>query len=54
MPPELGVRGIRFVGPSHGGNLPKIPPDMVAMAHELGWHIRFYPHGDEIHETAMR
>ncbi|WP_210275305.1 amidohydrolase family protein [Martelella soudanensis] len=45
---RLGVRGLRFVGPSHGGGLPQISPRMAAIAHELGWHVQFYPHGDEI------
>jgi predicted TIM-barrel fold metal-dependent hydrolase len=51
---RLGVRGLRFVGPSHGGGLPKISPRMAAMAHELGWHVQFYPHGDEILQVSQQ
>ncbi len=48
----LGVRGLRFVGPSHGGGLPQISERMAAMAHEFGWHVQFYPHGPEILEVS--
>ncbi|WEX10764.1 amidohydrolase family protein [Chelativorans sp. AA-79] len=50
----LGVRGLRFVGPSHGGGLPQISPRMAAMAHEFGWHVQFYPHSEEILEVSDR
>ena len=43
-----------IVGPSHGGGLPKISADMAAMAHEFGWHVQFYPHGDEILEVSQQ
>ncbi|MEZ5933692.1 MAG: amidohydrolase family protein [Alphaproteobacteria bacterium] len=49
---DLGVRGLRFVGPSHGGGLPKINPRMAAEAAEVGLHVQFYPRGDEILETS--
>lgn len=49
---RLGVRGLRFVGPSHGGGLPQISPRMAAMAHEFGWHVQFYPHGPEILDVS--
>lgn len=51
---SLGVRGLRFVGPSHGGGLPQIDDRMAGMANDLGWHIQFYPHGEEILEMSDR
>lgn len=50
----LGVRGLRFASPAHSGGLPQISERMAAMAHEFGWHVQFYPHGEEILDVSDR
>lgn len=48
----LGVRGARFVSPGHRGALPRLDPRIAAMVHELGWHVQFYPAGDDLLQYA--
>jgi 2-pyrone-4,6-dicarboxylate lactonase len=44
----LGVRGARFVSPGHRGALPRLSPRIAARVAELGWHVQFYPSGDDL------
>lgn len=44
----LGVRGARFVSPGHRGALPRLSPRIAALVAELGWHVQFYPSGDDL------
>lgn len=48
----LGVRGARFVSPGHRGALPRLSPRIAAMVAELGWHVQFYPAGDDLLQFA--
>jgi predicted TIM-barrel fold metal-dependent hydrolase len=48
----LGVRGARFVSEGHRGALPRLDARIAAMVHELGWHVQFYPAGDDLLENA--
>ncbi|MES2184222.1 MAG: amidohydrolase family protein [Pseudomonadota bacterium] len=49
---RLGVRGARFVSPGHQGALPRLPSPMPARVAELGWHVQFYPAGDDLPQFA--
>ena len=49
---ELGVRGARFVSPGHRGALPRLNPRIAAMVADLGWHVQFYPAGDDLLQFA--
>jgi 2-pyrone-4,6-dicarboxylate lactonase len=44
----LGVRGARFVSPGHRGALPRLSVRMAERIAELGWHVQFYPSGDDL------
>ncbi len=44
----LGVRGARFVSPGHRGALPRLDPRMASLVADLGWHVQFYPFGDDL------
>ncbi|WP_232532912.1 MULTISPECIES: amidohydrolase family protein [Ramlibacter] len=48
----LGVRGARFVSPGHRGALPRLSPRLAARVAELGWHVQFYPAGDDLLQFA--
>lgn len=48
----LGVRGARFVSPGHRGDLPRLSKPMAELAAEVGWHVQFYPHGDDLLTAA--
>lgn len=48
----LGVRGVRFVSPGHRGALPRLNPRIAALVHDLGWHVQFYPAGDDLLQYA--
>ena len=48
----LGVRGARFVSPGHRGALPRLDPRIARMVHDLGWHVQFYPAGDDLLQYA--
>lgn len=50
----IGVRGVRYVSERRGGgkHLAPIMPELSARVHELGWHVQFYPHGEDILEHA--
>jgi len=49
---RLGVRGARFVSPGHAGALPRLSADMAARVADLGWHVQFYPAGDDLPDFA--
>lgn len=44
----LGVRGARFVSPGHRGALPRLDARIAALVADLGWHVQFYPSGDDL------
>ncbi|MGE0797661.1 MAG: amidohydrolase [Lautropia sp.] len=48
----LGVRGARFVSPGHRGALPRLSPKIAALVADFGWHVQFYPAGDDLIEFA--
>lgn len=48
----LGVRGARFVSPGHRGALPRLSPTVAARIAEFGWHVQFYPSGDDLLDFA--
>lgn len=48
----LGVRGARFVSPGHRGALPRLSPTLAARVAEFGWHVQFYPAGDDLLQFA--
>ncbi len=50
----LGVRGLRFVSPHHGGHLPHLSERMADMAAELGWVVQFYPSPSDLVDFADR
>ena len=50
----LGVRGCRFVSPSHGAHLPHLSERVAAMAAELGWVVQFYPSPRDLDDHAER
>lgn len=49
---RLGVRGARFVSPGHRGSLPRLSPALARRVHEFGWHVQFYPAGDDLLQFA--
>ena len=44
----LGVRGARFVSPGHRGALPRLSSRVAKLVADFGWHIQFYPHGEDL------
>ncbi|MGE0348276.1 amidohydrolase family protein [Hydrogenophaga sp.] len=44
----LGVRGARFVSPGHRGALPRLDARIAGLVADLGWHVQFYPCGDDL------
>lgn len=44
----LGVRGVRFVSDKRAPNLPRLDSRLAGKAHDMGWPIHFYPHGEDI------
>ncbi len=49
---KLGVCGVRFVSAGHRGALPRLSPRIAAMVADFGWHVQFYPSGDDLLEYA--
>jgi predicted TIM-barrel fold metal-dependent hydrolase len=49
---KLGVRGMRMMSAKRGQHVPNYSRQVAARAHEHGWHVQFYPHGDDIVEYA--
>ena len=45
---QLGVCGARFVSHGHQGALPRISTTVAARIANLGWHINFYPAGNDL------
>ncbi|MEI7786177.1 MAG: amidohydrolase family protein, partial [Betaproteobacteria bacterium] len=45
---RLGVRGARFVSPGHRGALPRLSQRVARLVADSGWHIQFYPAGDDL------
>lgn len=45
---RLGVRGARFVSPGHRGALPRLSPSVARRVADFGWHVQFYPAGDDL------
>src|SRR5690606_15434550 len=45
---------VRFVSARRGGgkHLAPIMPDLAAQVMQFGWHVQFYPHGEDILEYA--
>ncbi|RZL41439.1 MAG: amidohydrolase [Variovorax sp.] len=48
----LGVRGARFVSPGHVGALPRLSPGIASRVADVGWHVQFYPAGDDLPRFA--
>lgn len=48
----LGVRGARFVSPGHRGALPRLSRPMAELVAQVGWHVQFYPSGDDLLQFA--
>ena len=48
----LGVRGVRFVSPGHRGALPRLSPRIADLVADFGWHVQFYPAGDDLLQFA--
>lgn len=46
----LGVRGIRLVSHRRGHHFPQILPALAAKVAAFGWHVQFYPHGEDLVE----
>ncbi|MBL0421623.1 amidohydrolase family protein [Ramlibacter sp. AW1] len=49
---RLGVRGARFVSDGHHGALPRLSASVAARIAEFGWHVQFYPSGDDLPRYA--
>jgi 2-pyrone-4,6-dicarboxylate lactonase len=49
---ELGVRGLRQMSAKRGSHVPNYSPEAAAQAAEHGWHVQFYPHGNDIIDYA--
>ena len=52
---RLGVRGARFVSAGHHGALPRLSARVAHLVAEFGWHVQFYPAGDDLlaHEEQL-
>jgi predicted TIM-barrel fold metal-dependent hydrolase len=50
---RLGVRGARFVSPGHRGALPRLSQRVARLVADFGWHIQFYPAGDDLVANAQ-
>jgi predicted TIM-barrel fold metal-dependent hydrolase len=49
---RLGVRGARFVSPGHRGALPRLSQRVARRVADFGWHVQFYPAGDDLLANA--
>lgn len=49
---RLGVRGARFVSAGHRGALPRLSRRVAELIADFGWHVQFYPAGDDLLENA--
>lgn len=49
---RLGVRGARFVSEGHRGALPRLSASTAAAIADFGWHVQFYPAGDDLPQHA--
>lgn len=49
---RLGVRGARFVSAGHKGALPRLSRRVVDLVADYGWHVQFYPHGEDLLQNA--
>jgi predicted TIM-barrel fold metal-dependent hydrolase len=49
---RLGVRGARFVSPGHRGALPRLSQRVARLVADFGWHVQFYPTGDDLLANA--
>ncbi len=45
---RLGVRGARFVSEGHRGALPRLSRRVAELIADFGWHVQFYPAGDDL------
>ena len=45
---RLGVRGARFVSAGHRGALPRLSRRVAELIADFGWHVQFYPAGDDL------
>lgn len=52
---RLGVRGARFVSSGHRGALPRLSSSVASAVAEFGWHVQFYPAGEDLlaHEEQL-
>lgn len=52
---RLGVRGARFVSAGHRGALPRLSRRVAELIADFGWHVQFYPAGDDLlaHAQAL-
>ena len=49
----LGVRATRFINPRQGGALPPISRRVAALVADIGWHVHYYPFGDELKAVSQ-
>lgn len=49
---HLGVRGARFVSEGHRGALPRLSRRVAELIADFGWHVQFYPAGDDLLDNA--
>ena len=45
---RMGVRGARFVSAGHRGALPRLSQRVIKLIADFGWHVQFYPAGDDL------
>ena len=45
---RMGVRGARFVSAGHRGALPRLSHRVAKLIADFGWHVQFYPAGDDL------
>jgi predicted TIM-barrel fold metal-dependent hydrolase len=50
---RMGVRGARFVSAGHRGALPRLSRRVTHLIADFGWHVQFYPSGDDLLEHAQ-
>ncbi len=50
---RLGVRGARFVSAGHRGALPRLSRRVAELIADFGWHVQFYPAGDDLLDNAQ-
>ena len=46
--------GARLDEPGHGAALPRLSDRIAGLIADFGWHVQFYPHGDDLPAYAER